>query len=120
MVTEKKANNNWVIWLSVFVFFCIAVYTLRSVLLPFVAGIVIGYLLDPWADKFEKIGINRTIATILVMLLVVIILIPALIMLFSIIDNQLEHFNKAVPNYLNSLSVKLEPLFAELQDNFPG
>ncbi len=120
MVAEKKASNNWIIWLTIFVFFCVAVYVLRSVLLPFVAGIVIGYLLDPWADKFEKIGINRTIATILVMLLVVVIVVPALLMLISIIDNQLGHFIKAVPGYLNSLSLKLEPIFAELQDNFPG
>jgi len=120
MDKEKKLNNNWMIWLSVFVFFCFAVYTLRSVLMPFVAGIVIGYLLDPWADKFERMGINRTLATILVMLLVIVILVPSILMLVSIIDNQLGHFMKAVPGYLNTLSQKLEPVFAELQDNFPG
>ncbi len=120
MLKEKKLSSNWLIWLSIFIFFCIAVYTLRSVLMPFVAGIVIGYLLDPWADKFEKMGINRTASTILVMLLVVLILVPSLLMLLGIIDDQLGHFIKAVPGYLSSLLKKLEPFFAEMQDTFPG
>ena len=49
MPTERKTNRNWMFWLTLFVLFCAAVYTLRSVLLPFVTGIVIGYLLDPFA-----------------------------------------------------------------------
>lgn len=121
MVTgTKRLSRNWMIWLSIFVFFCVSVYVLRSVLLPFVAGIVIGYLLDPWASKFEKCGMNRTVATVLVMILVVLILVPVLIMLFGIIDEQLGHFMKAVPGYLGALIKKLDPLMADLQDKFPG
>lgn len=121
MTTANKLNNrNWVIWLTIFVFFCAAVYVLRSVLLPFVAGIIIGYLLDPWASKFEKWGINRTCATILVLLLVVLIIVPALILLFGLIDEQLGHFLKAVPAYLTALSRKIEPILIKLQDDFPG
>ena len=64
MMHGKKITHNWMIWLTIFVLFCIAVYVLRSVLLPFVAGIVIGYLLDPWASKFEKWGMSRTLSLI--------------------------------------------------------
>ncbi len=59
-----KRNRNLMIWLTLFVLFCASVYVLRSVLMPFVAGIIIGYLLDPWASKFEKWGMTRTWATI--------------------------------------------------------
>ena len=47
MLLQKKDNRNWVFWLTLFVLFCLGVYALKSVLLPFVAGIIIGYLLDP-------------------------------------------------------------------------
>lgn len=121
MVTARRINNhNWLIWLTIFVLFCVAVYVLRSVLLPFVAGIIIGYLLDPWATKFEKMGLSRTCATILVMLLVVLIMIPALILLFGLIDEQLGQFLRALPNYLTSFSRKIEPLILKLQDDIPG
>ena len=120
MITEKKNNRNWVFWLVLFVLFCIAVYVLRSVLLPFVAGIIIGYLLDPWTSKFEKWGMNRTFATFLVMFLVLIFMIPALIILIGIIDEQLGQFLAELPRYITSLVKKMEPVFIELQDHFPS
>lgn len=116
----KKTGNNRVFWFSLFVFFCVSVYVLRSVLLPFVAGIIIGYLLDPLTSKFEKWGMNRTVATILVLTMVVIILFPLLGLLIGVIDEQLSQFITSVPNYLTSLIKKFTPVFDELQNNFPS
>ena len=64
-------HTNAFSWLVIFILFCVGVYTLRSVLLPFVAGIVLGYLFDPLASRFEKWGMSRTVATILVFVAVV-------------------------------------------------
>lgn len=112
--------NKGLIWLTVFVVFCVFVYVLRSVLLPFVAGIIIGYLLDPWASKFEKWGMNRTFATITVMILVVLIMVPAVILLFGVIDEQLGNFLRALPNYIGSLWRKVEPILLQMQERFPS
>ncbi|MGN0914068.1 MAG: AI-2E family transporter [Alphaproteobacteria bacterium] len=120
MTEIKKANRNWVFWLTLFVLFCASVYILRSVLLPFVAGIIIGYLLDPLTSKFTKLGLNRTLATFLVLFLVIITLVPALIILFGVIDEQLGRFIAVVPQYIGSLIQKIEPLIIELQDRFPN
>ena len=35
---------------------------LREVLLPFVAGMVLAYLLDPLANRLERLGMNRLLA----------------------------------------------------------
>lgn len=117
--TQKKISNNWIFWLALFIFFCVSVYVLRSVLLPFVAGIIIGYLLDPLTSKFEKWGFNRTLATIVVMTLVVLIVFPLLILLIGVIDEQLGRFISSIPAYLSSLLKKFEPVFIELQQRFP-
>ena len=58
----KTENKNWIFWLIIFGFFSISVYALRSVLLPFVAGIIIGYLLDPLVTKFEKMKLTKQTA----------------------------------------------------------
>lgn len=116
----KSENKNWIFWLVLFGFFALSVYVLRSVLLPFVVGIVLGYLLDPLVTKFEKLKIGRTSATFLVLFLVAIILIPALIALAGVIDTQLTDFINAVPNYMASLNKKIEPVIANLQENIPG
>ena len=114
------SKSNTFFWISLFVFFCAAVYVLRSVLLPFVAGIVIGYLLNPLAARLEKKGVNRTLATVLVMLLVIIIAVPAVVLLINMIDSQVSTFISAVPSYVSSLVKKFEPLLIKLQEEFPS
>ncbi len=116
----KTENKNWIFWLTLFAVFAALVYALRSVLLPFVVGIIIGYLLDPLASRFEKLKLNRTTATCLVLFLVAIILIPAVVALAGMIDEQLADFISAVPQYMAALSKKIEPVVVNLQDNFPG
>lgn len=116
----NTGNRNWVVWLVLLTIFCGLFYVLRSVLLPFVAGIIIGYLLDPWATKFEKWGFNRSLATISVMLLVVVFMVPALTLLFGVIDEQLGRFVAVIPNYLSSFIKKIEPIMLELQERFPS
>ncbi len=120
MSDTKKVSKNWVFWLVLFTLFCTAVYVLRSVLLPFVAGIIIGYLLDPLTTKFTKWGLNRTLSTFLVLVLVVIILVPSLILLVGVIDDQLGRFISVVPQYIGSLIKKVEPIIIELQARFPS
>ncbi len=41
-----------------------AVVLLHEVLLPFVAGMVLAYLFDPLANRLERLGMNRLIATL--------------------------------------------------------
>ena len=41
-----------------------AVVLLREILLPFVAGMVLAYLIDPLATRLERLGMNRLIATL--------------------------------------------------------
>lgn len=118
--TIQKSNRNWMFWLALFILFCISVYVLRSVLLPFVAGIVIGYLLDPFASRFEKWGMNRTLATFLVLFLVVIFLVPAVILLVGVIDEQLGRFISVIPQYISSFVKKIDPFINEIHEKFPN
>ena len=123
MMTADKpltANRNWMFWLALFILFCYGLYILRSVLLPFVAGIIIGYLLDPWVRKINKWGMNRTLATFLVLLALVLIIVPSIILLLGVINDQITRFISVVPEYLASLTQKLEPWINDLQKNIPA
>lgn len=115
-----KARRNWIFWLTLFVLFCVFTYALRSVLLPFVAGIIIGYLLDPCTDRFQKWGVNRTIATILSLLLIVVIMVPLLVLLLGVINQQLGQFMSIMPQYIATLVKKIEPIIFNLQEQFPS
>src|SRR6202035_742776 len=51
-------------WIAVLAAVVIAVVLLREVLLPFVAGMLLAYLLDPLATRLERLGMKRLIATL--------------------------------------------------------
>lgn len=117
---KYKKNSNIFAWTLILVLFCVGIYTLRSVLLPFVAGIVLGYLFDPLATKFEKWGMGRTLATILVFIVVVLVAVPSFIMIFSVVDSQLTTFVEAAPEYISSFIKRAEPIVLDLHDRFPS
>ena len=45
-------------WAIVFVTVCALLWLLREVLLPFVAGMGLAYVLAPVADRLERAGLN--------------------------------------------------------------
>ena len=56
-----------VIWLAFFVAAAAILWLFSSILLPFVLGVAIAYLLDPLVDRCEQLGLGRSLATTLVL-----------------------------------------------------
>ncbi len=61
MAVEKIMR--FAFWLGIFAVFIIALVLLKSILFPFVAGLVLAYFLDPLCDRLEARGLSRTVAT---------------------------------------------------------
>src|SRR3984893_4743856 len=53
-----------VLWLVTLAAVVAAVVLLRGILLPFVAGIALAYVLDPVVNQIERLGINRAVAAL--------------------------------------------------------
>jgi predicted PurR-regulated permease PerM len=51
-----------VIWIATLAAVAATVVLLREILLPFVAGIALAYLLSPIVERLERIGVNRSVA----------------------------------------------------------
>ena len=49
-------------WLGLLVAFALVLWLVRDVLLPFLLGMAIGYLLNPLIDRLERRGISRAAA----------------------------------------------------------
>src|SRR6266851_399559 len=52
-----------VFWITMLAAVFAAIVLLREILLPFLAGMVLAYLIDPLATRLERLGMNRLIAT---------------------------------------------------------
>ena len=59
----------WILLLAISVALAVL---LREILLPFVAGMALAYLLDPLASRLERIGLSRLPATLIIMVLLVV------------------------------------------------
>lgn len=99
-VTLKRQINFWLISFALFALF---VYLFSPILLPFVAGMALAYLLDPVADRLEALGLPRLGATIVILVLFVLAFVLILLLLLPILGNQLAAFLEAFPNLISSL-----------------
>ncbi|WP_428351104.1 AI-2E family transporter [Lichenifustis flavocetrariae] len=110
-------HRQFFIWVALFAIVAYCLYQLSGVLLPFVAGITLGYLLDPLADKLERLGLHRLGATFLILFLFLVGLVLLTLMLVPILAHQ---FMSLVDN-LPALASKLQSLIASgslyLQDH---
>ena len=79
------------------------VYLFSDVLLPFVAGMVLAYFLDPLADRLQRAGLSRGAATSLILLGFIVVLTIALIILIPVLASQLAEFLGTLPDYLSRL-----------------
>ena len=80
---------------------------LRHILLPFVMGAALAYLLDPLVNALTRRGINRLVAALLLMAVFVIVF-TGIVVLIAPVD-QVAAFIGKLPSYLQ----KLEALIAD-------
>ena len=116
---RKMFYVNPYMWVVIFVIFFYLLYILRSVLMPFVAGILLAYLLDPVVEKLQKLKMSRLWATLVVCLLAILIIVPALVFLGGMIENQVSLLLQATPKYLRLIMDKVKPAIESLLEKFP-
>jgi predicted PurR-regulated permease PerM len=80
-----------------------AVALLREVLLPFVASMVLAYLLDPLATRLERLGMNRLIATLAIVGLFIVGIVALIVLTAPIIVSELAYFVDNFPLYVRQL-----------------
>ena len=99
----KSTEKQLLFWTVMFIIFVAALIWLREILLPFVAGAFLAYFLDPVADKFEKIGVSRLIATLLIVFIFAVLLILFLMTAVPFLARELKELGAAIPEQLENL-----------------
>jgi predicted PurR-regulated permease PerM len=87
-------------WVVTFVVLAAALWLLHDVLLPFVAGIALAYVLAPVADRGERLGINRTVAALLIVGVFVVSLISLILLLIPLLLQQGSALISHIPGYV--------------------
>lgn len=96
--------------------FALALWYLGDVILPFVLGGAVAYALDPIADRLERMGCTRAVATALIALVAVLIfIVMALLVVPLLVSQAIALFNTA-PQLANDLQIFLTDRFPSLMD----
>lgn len=103
-------------WLITFLVVCLLLYLLRGALLPFVAGMAIAYFLDPAADRLEKWGCSRTLATTIITLAFALVVIALIVLIVPLIQKQVADLVQDLPRYVEDLKAALSRFLGALQE----
>ena len=107
-------------WLGTLALFVALLYVLSGVMLPFVAALVLGYLLDPLADWLEAKGLNRLSATLLILFVFISVFVLVLVFLLPVLGHQFAVFIAALPEYITKLQGLVAEQGGKLAEKFGG
>lgn len=90
-------------WLGALAVFILVLWLLSEILLPFIAGLAIAYLLTPLTDRLERLGVHRLAAALLIITVVVLALVIMILLVAPILGGQLSSFIANIPGYVTKL-----------------
>lgn len=104
-------------WLVAVIVVLVLLYLLRAILLPFVAGIGIAYLLDPVTDWLQTRKLSRSWATSLITFGSLLFLVGAILIVVPVVQAQIVGFVGRIPAYAEVLRSGLEYVIALVSDH---
>ncbi len=96
-MTFRRPVAFWIAALAIVVGF---IWLLHEILLPFVAGMVLAYLLDPMANKIERLGVSRFLATFAIVGLFGVTIVFLFLLIAPILLGQLAAFVDELPEFV--------------------
>ncbi len=101
-----------------FLVFCLLIYSVRSVLTPFICSIVIAYFLNPLVDRFHRrYKVNRLRATSLILGLFFSTLVSAGSLIFPVMYSQTVDFVNTLPGYFHTFTFDFYPKISATLNN---
>ena len=102
-MTPISLRRQLIFWACALLVFIALLWLLGDVLLPFVAGMVLAYLLDPLVRRLQKIGLSRPIASVLIVVIAIGLIALALILILPILGEQIAGFIERIPQYADRI-----------------
>ncbi len=111
--TARQFKRQIIFWLGTVIAFGLFLYVFSSILLPFVVGMTLAYFLDPVADRLERLGLSRMLATLVILVSFIVIFVLALMIFVPILVSQLADFAVRLPGYIAQLQALIASQNAE-------
>jgi predicted PurR-regulated permease PerM len=92
-------------------------WALGDVILPFLVGAAIAYFLDPVADRLERMGLSRVLATVVIFVFLLGVVTVSLLVIIPLLIQQTNDLIQAAPDLFNQLRTWLTERFPQVMDD---
>jgi predicted PurR-regulated permease PerM len=110
-----QEQTKW--WGIALVGLVLALWLLEDVLLPFVVGSAVAYFMDPVADRLERAGCSRVMATLIIAVIALLVVALALITLIPTLISQGNALVQAAPDLFGQLRQFLQDRLPMVDEN---
>ena len=105
-------------WFAALLLLATSLWLFSGVLMPFVAGMVLAYLLNPLANRLERMGANRLVASLAILAVCLIVFVVVLVAVVPLLIHQFSNFADNVPGYISRLQTLANEQGAYLAEKF--
>jgi predicted PurR-regulated permease PerM len=109
-------RNQVLVWIGLLVALILILWIFRGILLPFVVGIALAYLLNPLVNQLQKWHFSRTWATVVVLICVLTIVISVFFMFVPLVGQQIVGLIQRLPRYVADLQKLVTEWSPEVND----
>ncbi len=92
-----------VFWIGTLAAVVVVVVVLREILLPFVAGFALAYLLNPVVNRLKRLGLNRAVAALGIISVFIIGAGVLMVLAIPIIGEEVATYIDIFPGYIGQL-----------------
>ncbi len=110
-------NRRWILLGVLAVALWLALQLFSSILLPFVAGAGIAYVLDPFCTRLQRAGVPRGFAALLMVIAVITFMLLVALLLYPLVRQQMALLVNRVPIYVQGFSAFAAKSIDQLQEH---
>ncbi len=104
-------------WGFLFLAVILILWSLNEILFPFLLGMALAYLLDPIADRLERVGCSRFLATLIITVLALSVIVGLLLLLVPRLASEIPGLLASLPLLLASLLEIVRSVAPELVED---
>mgnify|MGYP001349274293 CR=1 FL=1 len=109
---KQNDNFTWKHWLGILAFIVLFLFALQPILLPFVLGFIVAYLLDPFVDFLEAKGLARGFATSIILFLFIMCVFFILLLIIPVLLKEAINFSSSIPELIANINMKTQELIS--------
>ncbi|MCB5199564.1 AI-2E family transporter [Loktanella sp. TSTF-M6] len=110
-LTPRQQATYWGIAIVVFL---LALFALGNVIMPFLLGGAIAYVLDPVADRLQKLGLSRALSVAIISLVALLLFVLLILLVIPTLIRQANDLVQIAPTLFENLQTWLAARFPDL------